>query len=73
LAAVVAGAVASYALSFLDGDRSCAGGYRTRFALPRLLGSTEQFTPHPECPCGAASWAADPPPSADGTTGGAMA
>lgn len=73
LAAVVAGAVASYALSFLDGDRSCAGGYRTRFALPRLLGSTEQFTPHPECPCGAASWAADPPPSADGTTEGAMA
>jgi hypothetical protein len=70
LAAVVAGAVASYALTFLDGDRSCAGGYRTRFALPRLLGSTEQFTPHPECPCGAAAWAADPPPSADGTSDG---
>lgn len=65
LATVVAGAIASYALSFLDGDGACAAGYRTRFALPHLIGSTEQFAAHPECPCGAAHVTADRPPSAD--------
>ncbi|OEV10626.1 thiamine biosynthesis protein ThiF, partial [Streptomyces nanshensis] len=65
LATVVAGAIASYALSFLDGDGACAAGYRTRFALPHLMGSTEQFSAHRECPCGAASVTADRPPSAD--------
>ncbi|NLU72053.1 ThiF family adenylyltransferase [Streptomyces sp. HNM0575] len=65
LATVVAGAIASYALAFLDGDGACASGYRMRFALPHLIGGTEQFTAHPECPCGAASVTGDLPPSAD--------
>jgi ThiF family protein len=65
LATVVAGAIASYALSFLDGDGACAAGYRMRFALPHLIGSTEQFSAHPECPCGASSVTADRPLSAD--------
>jgi hypothetical protein len=65
---MVAGAVASYALSFLDGDGDCAAGYRMRFALPHLMGDTEQFSPHPECPCGAASVTAERPLSA-GVTG----
>lgn len=64
LATMVAGAIASYALSFLDGDGDCAAGYRVRFALPHLMGDTEQFSPHPECPCGAASVTSDRPPSA---------
>ncbi|MFI8851541.1 ThiF family adenylyltransferase [Streptomyces sp. NPDC053499] len=55
LATMVAGAVTSYALSYLDGDGACAVGYRLRFALPHLLPDTEQFAAHPECPCGAAS------------------
>ncbi|MCT2591877.1 ThiF family adenylyltransferase [Streptomyces sp. N2-109] len=55
LAVMVAGAVASYALSFLDGDGGCAAGYRMRFVLPYLLADTEQITPHRECPCGADS------------------
>lgn len=62
LATVVAGATASYALSYLDGDGACAAGYRLRFALPHLLPDTEQFAAHPECPCGAASVSA---PTAD--------
>jgi len=65
LATMVAGALASYALSFLDGDGDCAAGYRTRFALPHLMGDTEQFSPHPECPCGAASVTAHRPHSAE--------
>ncbi|SCK31833.1 ThiF family protein [Streptomyces sp. WMMB 322] len=65
LATVVAGAIASYALSFLDGDGACASGYRMRFSLPHLIGSTEQLSAHPECPCGAASVTADHPHSAD--------
>lgn len=64
LATMVAGALASYALSFLDGDGGCAAGYRLRFALPHLLSETEQLRPHPECPCGAASVRADRSPSA---------
>ncbi len=60
LATMVAGATASYALSFLDGDGGCAVGYRLRFALPHLLPDTEQFRTHPECPCGAASVCAAP-------------
>ncbi len=64
LATMVAGAIASCALSFLDGDGACAAGYRMRFALPYLMGDTEQFSPHPECPCGAASVTADRPVSA---------
>ena len=63
LATMVAGATASYALSFLDGDGGCAAGYRLRFALPHLLPSTEQFAPHTECPCGAASVSEAPAPS----------
>ncbi len=62
LATMVAGAVASYALSYLDGDGACAVGYRLRFALPHLLPDTEQFAAHPECPCGAASVTAPPAP-----------
>jgi hypothetical protein len=65
LATMVAGAIASYALAFVDGDGACASGYRMRIALPHLVGGTEQFTAHPECPCGAASVTADRPPSAD--------
>jgi ThiF family len=65
LATMVAGAIASYALSFLDGDGACGAGYRMRFTLPHLIGSTEQFHAHPECPCGAASVTADRPLSAD--------
>ncbi|XTP08974.1 ThiF family adenylyltransferase [Streptomyces albus subsp. chlorinus] len=61
LATMVAGAVASYALSYLDGDGACAAGYRLRLALPHLLPDTEQFAAHPECPCGAAS--VSPPPA----------
>ncbi|MCF6523473.1 ThiF family adenylyltransferase [Streptomyces sp. JJ36] len=64
LATMVAGAVASYALSFLDGDGGCGAGYRLRLALPHLLPDTEQLTAHPECPCGAATPAHPPPPSA---------
>jgi hypothetical protein len=64
LATMVAGAIASYALSFLDGDGDCAAGYRTRFALPHLMGDAEQFSPHPECPCGAASVTSERPLSA---------
>lgn len=64
LATMVAGAIASYALGFLDGDGHCAAGYRMRFALPHLMGDTEQFSPHPECPCGAASVTGDRPVSA---------
>lgn len=67
LATMVAGATASYALSYLDGDGACAVGYRLRFALPHLLPDTEQFTAHPECPCGAASVSA---PSADSRMAG---
>lgn len=55
LATVVAGTTASYALSFLDGDGACAAGYRMRLALPHLMPGIQQFDPHPECPCGAAS------------------
>lgn len=55
LAVTVAGAVASYALSFLDGDGGCAAGYRLRLVLPYLLPDTEQITAHRECPCGADS------------------
>ena len=55
LATLVAGAVASQALSFLDGDGPCAAGYRLRFTLPHLLSETDLWTPHEECPCGAAS------------------
>lgn len=65
LATVAAGAIASYALAFLDGDGACAAGYRVRFALPHLIGSTEQFSAHPGCPCGAASVTADRQLSAD--------
>ncbi|MGH3313859.1 MAG: ThiF family adenylyltransferase [Streptomyces sp.] len=65
LATMVAGAVSSYALSFLDGDGDCAAGHRMRFSLPHLMGDTEQFSPHPECPCGAASVTAGRPHSAD--------
>jgi hypothetical protein len=65
LATTVAGAVASYALSFLDGDGDCAAGYRVRYAMPHLMGDTEQFTAHPECPCGAASVTAGRPLSAE--------
>jgi len=64
LATMVAGALASYALSFLDGDGGCAAGYRLRFALPHLLAETEQLRPHPDCSCGAASVSASRPLSA---------
>ncbi|MGP3972878.1 ThiF family adenylyltransferase [Streptomyces sp. 8N114] len=69
LATMVAGAVSSYALSYLDGDGACAVGYRLRFALPHLLPDTEQFTAHPECPCGAASVTSPPAdsPMTEGT------
>ncbi|RCG19535.1 ThiF family adenylyltransferase [Streptomyces diacarni] len=66
LATMVAGATASYALGYLDGDGACAVGYRLRFALPHLLPATEEFTAHPECPCGAASVSAPPAGSANG-------
>lgn len=55
LATTTAGILASYALSYIDGDGGCTSGYRLRLALPHLLPSTEQFTAHDECPCGAAS------------------
>lgn len=60
LATTVAGATASYALNFLDGDGdgACADGYRLCLTLPHLLPRTERFAAHPECPCGAASAAA---------------
>jgi bacteriocin biosynthesis cyclodehydratase domain-containing protein len=65
LATMIAGTMASYALSYLDGDGACASGYRLRYALPHLLPATEQFAPHPECPCGAASPRSGRPPSAE--------
>lgn len=55
LATMVAGATASYALSFLDGDGPCAEGYRLCLTLPHLLPRTQQFAAHPECSCGAAA------------------
>ncbi|NLU67260.1 ThiF family adenylyltransferase [Streptomyces sp. HNM0574] len=55
LATMVAGATASYALSFLDGDGNCGAGYRLRLTLPHLLPETQRFAAHSECPCGAAS------------------
>ncbi|MFC4493602.1 ThiF family adenylyltransferase [Streptomyces ovatisporus] len=64
LATMVAGAIASYALSHLDGDGDCAAGYRVRFSMPHLTGDTEQFSAHPGCPCGAALVTAERPPSA---------
>ncbi|MFF8283223.1 ThiF family adenylyltransferase [Streptomyces albus] len=72
LATMVAGAAASYALTYLDGDGACAAGYRLRFALPHLLPDTEQFTAHPECPCGAASVSARPTDSANDRTHATM-
>ncbi|MDJ1135604.1 ThiF family adenylyltransferase [Streptomyces iconiensis] len=72
LATMVAGATASYALSFLDGDGGCAVGYRLRFALPYLLPDTEQFATHPECPCGAASVSGPPSDSASQGTHATM-
>ncbi|GGO49984.1 hypothetical protein GCM10012287_28620 [Streptomyces daqingensis] len=65
LATMVAGAIASYALSYLDGDGGCAAGYRVRFSMPHLTGDTEQLSAHPECPCGAALVTAELPPSAE--------
>lgn len=64
LATMVAGALASYALSFVDGDGGCAAGYRLRFALPHLLPEVEHFTAHRECPCGAGPVQPDRPLSA---------
>lgn len=72
LATMVAGATASYALSYLDGDGGCAAGYRLRFALPHLLPDTERFSPHLECPCGAASVSAAHAPSANERTHATM-
>ncbi|MGW7350636.1 ThiF family adenylyltransferase [Streptomyces sp. NPDC054784] len=64
LALMVAGAVGSYALSYLDGDGGCAAGYRMRLVLPHLVPDTELFTAHRECPCGADSATVERPPSA---------
>ncbi|UGY93516.1 ThiF family adenylyltransferase [Streptomyces gobiensis] len=55
LATVVAGAAASYALSFLDGDGTPGAGIRTAFILPGLRREEEVMRPYSECPCGAAS------------------
>ena len=76
LATIVAGATASYALSFIDSGSggsgrsggtadACGAGYRLRFTLPYLTADTEWFTAHPECPCGATSVGVACPPSAD--------
>ncbi|MGW7515741.1 ThiF family adenylyltransferase [Streptomyces sp. NPDC054796] len=73
LATMVAGATASYALSFLDGDGGCGAGYRLRFTLPHLVPETEHLAPHPECPCGAASVGVDRPPSAEHASRATMA
>jgi hypothetical protein len=73
LAMVVAGAAASYALSFLDGDESCVTGARQQWVLPRLRAESEPVPPHAECPCGAASVHGDRPLSADGAQRSTMA
>ena len=65
LATMVAGAAASYALSFLDGDGGCAAGYRHAVRAAASAAATpSSSSPHPECPCGAASATADRPVSA---------
>ncbi|MCG3044150.1 ThiF family adenylyltransferase [Streptomyces sp. S1A] len=73
LATVVAGAAASCALSFLDGDESCVTDSRQHWVLPRLRAECEPVPPHPECPCGAASGRGDRPLSADGARRSTMA
>jgi hypothetical protein len=55
LATAVAGAAAAHALAFLDGDGSGVTGRRQTLVLPHLRATGEEFTPHPECPCGAAA------------------
>ncbi len=54
LATTVAGAVAAHALALLDGADSELAGRRQLLVLPHLQSRYEGFTPHPECPCGAA-------------------
>ncbi|MGD9482443.1 ThiF family adenylyltransferase [Streptomyces sp. TRM70308] len=59
LAAVVAGAAASFVLSLLDGDGAAAPGVRTSFVLPGLRREEEVVRPYSRCPCGAAAAGAD--------------
>ncbi|MCZ7416657.1 ThiF family adenylyltransferase [Streptomyces sp. WMMC897] len=54
LAAVTAGAAASFVLSFLDGDGAAPPGVRGSFVLPGLRREEEAVRPYSECPCGAA-------------------
>ncbi|WP_194074718.1 ThiF family adenylyltransferase [Streptomyces barkulensis] len=73
LATVVAGATASCALSFLDGDENCVTDSRQHWVLPRLRAECEPVPPRPECPCGAASGHGGRPLSADGARRSTMA
>ncbi|MFD1830043.1 ThiF family adenylyltransferase [Streptomyces desertarenae] len=73
LATLVAGAAASCALTFLDGDESCVTGVRRSWVLPELRAESEPVAPHAECPCGAASVHAGRPLSADGAGRSTMA
>ncbi|MEE1927683.1 ThiF family adenylyltransferase [Streptomyces sp. TRM 70351] len=66
LAAVVAGAAASCALSLLDGDGAAVPGVRTSYVLPGLRQEEEAVRPYSECPCGAAGPQGGPRPRAGG-------
>ncbi|MTE20904.1 ThiF family adenylyltransferase [Streptomyces sp. TRM43335] len=73
LATLVAGATASCALTFLDGDEGCVTGARRSWVLPELRAESEPVSPHVECPCGAASVHGGRPLSADGVRRSTMA
>ncbi|GAA2400948.1 TOMM precursor leader peptide-binding protein [Streptomyces glaucosporus] len=73
LATVVAGAAASCALDFLDGDGSWAANTRRQWVLPGLRSESEPVPAHAECPCGAASVPGPRPLSADGARRSTMA
>ncbi|MDK1476306.1 ThiF family adenylyltransferase [Streptomyces sp. 549] len=66
LAAVVAGAAACHALSFLDGDGTFGAGTRTSFVLPGLRQEQEALESYGECPCGSAGVVPTPAASEPG-------
>ncbi|WP_031506027.1 ThiF family adenylyltransferase, partial [Streptomyces megasporus] len=73
LATVVAGATASCALGFLDGDETWAANTRRQWVLPELRSESDPVPAHAGCPCGAASVSGDRPLSADGGRRSTMA
>ncbi|KAB8171178.1 ThiF family adenylyltransferase [Streptomyces sp. 3MP-14] len=54
LATTIAGLTACAALAFLDGHASLPAHSRTEYVLPGPTPTTQTFSPHPECSCGAA-------------------